>query len=106
MSYDLSVASRFALPQFTSEPVLSTEEEELAGALGLFDGLTASQGVASDTFTMSDALATSVLVSAAVADSFIMTDTGDGEAFSKSDYRHTENVVWLDDAITLVWIMD
>lgn len=106
MSYDLSVASRFALPQFTSEPVSSTAEEELAGAIGLLDGLSAAEGIVSDTFNLSDTATAVVKFQPGVSDTFILTDVVEGERFRKSDYRHIEVSVWLDDAIELVTIMD
>lgn len=106
MSYDLSVASRFALPQFTSEPVSSTSEEEIAGAVGLLDGLASALGSVVDGVVFSDTPTASTTALGVVEDGVIFTDTQDGEAFSKSDYRHIESTVILDDAIELVCIMD
>lgn len=105
MSYDLSVASRFALPQFTSEPNTEGSRVALAGAIGLFGTVVAEASV-SDTFTLSDGVSSSQSTEGAVADTFIMTDTPNGERFRRSDFRHVIIDVWLDDAIELTWIMD
>ena len=106
MSYDLSVASRFALPQFTSEPVSSTSEEELAGALGLLDALLDAEGAISDTFNLSDTAAAVVSFQPVTADTFNLSDSVEGTLFERSTYRHVGNTVTLDDAIQVVVIMD
>jgi hypothetical protein len=106
VSYTLSVASRFALPQFTSEPVATTAETELAGAVGLIAGLDAALGEVADTVVLSDVATAVFRPQTENADTFVLTDVAEGERFRRSDFRHIENSVWLDDAIELVTIMD
>ena len=77
------------------------------GAIGLQNDLLSAAGAVVDGVVVSDT-PTVVVTSAptTVQDTVVMEDAAEGERFRKSDYRHIERHVYLDDAIQFVTIMD